>query len=33
MTPCPGCGKPVPFFSSLVHCDPIEPIDDVEEAD
>ena len=28
---CPGCGEPTPsLFRSLIHCDPNEPIDDIE---
>lgn len=28
---CPGCGEPVPsIWGSIVHCDPNEPIDDVD---
>lgn len=28
---CPGCGAFVPsLFGSIIHCDPTEPIDDVE---
>lgn len=28
---CLGCGESVPsLFASLLHCDPNEPIDDIE---
>lgn len=31
---CPGCGEPVPsIWGSIVHCDPSEPIDDIEGDD
>lgn len=30
---CPGCGKPVGVLGALVHCDPVEPIDDIEDDD
>lgn len=29
---CPGCGEAVPsLFGSLLHCDPNEPIDDLDD--
>jgi hypothetical protein len=29
---CPSCGEPVPsLFGSIFHCDPIEPIDDIDD--
>lgn len=29
---CPGCGEPVPsLIGSILHCDPVEPIDDIED--
>jgi hypothetical protein len=31
---CPGCGEPVPsLFGSILHCDPVEPIDDITDTD
>lgn len=31
---CPGCGEPVPsLFGALLHCDPNEPIDDLDDDD
>jgi len=31
---CPGCGEPVPsLFGSILHSDPVEPIDDITDMD
>lgn len=28
---CPGCGRPTPgLIAGLFHCDPVEPIDDLD---
>lgn len=30
--PCPDCHHPQPsFLGALLHCDPVEPIDDLDE--
>ena len=29
---CPGCGEIVPsLWGSIVHCDPSEPVDDLDD--
>lgn len=31
---CPGCGEHVPsLWASIIHCDPNEPIDDLDDDD
>lgn len=31
---CPGCGESVPsLIGSVLHCDPNEPIDEIEDDD
>lgn len=31
---CPACGEAVPsLFGALLHCDPYEPIDDLNDDD
>ena len=31
---CPGCGEPIPsIWGAIIHCDPYEPPDDIDNPD